>query len=245
MAPNEYMQVGYDYELTRAFAPYVIFNINADVKSVQQVDLERYKMISLPLYQITDPGFVKRLTSWVEQGGVLILGWRSGTRDEKNWATDRILPGEFTELAGVKIHDFESLNLTKTKVRLKGIPFATKGEIWADVLEPETARPLGWYSDRRKDYCGKPCVTENRFGKGKVYYLGTSFDQLGIFFLYRKIFKSSGLSPRFYGTGIEVIHRKDNEGRNTDVILNHNPNSRLVAGVLVPGFAMKIILKKK
>ena len=241
MAPNEYMQVGYDYELTRAFAPYVIFNINADVKSVQQVDLEKYKMISLPLYQMTDSNFVKRLTTWVEQGGVLILGWRSGTRDEKNWATNKELPGEFAELAGVKIHDFESLNLTKTKIRLKGIPLSFNGEIWADVLEPESAHSLGWYVSRKKDYHSKPCITENKFGKGRVYYVGTSLGPLGIFLLYRKIFRSCGLNPHFYGMGIEVIHRKDVMGRNIDVILNHNPKARMLAGVRVPGFGMKII----
>jgi beta-galactosidase len=243
-APNEYMQVGYDYELTRAFAPYVIFNINADVKSVQQVDLNKYKMISLPLYQMTDSDFVKRLTTWVEQGGALILGWRCGTRDDKNWATDKELPGEFAVLAGVKIHDFESLNLTKTKIRLKGLPLLFNGENWADVLEPDSARPIGWYTVGKKDYFGKPCITENKFGKGRVYYVGTSLDLLGIFFLYRKIYKANEMNPRFYGMGVEMTHRKDTQSGNIDVILNHNPKTRMVAGVIVPGFGMKIIPNK-
>jgi len=241
VAPNQQMQVGYDYELTRAFAPYVIFNINADVKSVQQVDLNKYKMISLPLYQISDSDFVKRLTTWVGQGGVLILGWRTGTRDEKNWATKKELPGEFTELAGVKIHDFESLNLTKTKIRFKGIPISFHAETWADVLEPDTARPLGWYVARKKDYHGEPCITENNFGKGSVYYIGTSLDPLGIYYFYQKIFRTHDMNPRFYGLGIEVIHRKDTKGKNLDILLNHNPKARIVAGVRVPGYGMKII----
>jgi beta-galactosidase len=243
-APNEYMQVGYDYELTRAFAPYVIFNINADVKSVQQVDLNKYKMISLPLYQMTDSDFVKRLTTWVEQGGALILGWRCGTRDGNNWATNKELPGEFAELAGVMIHDFESLNLTKTKIRLNGIPLFVNGENWADVLEPIFARPIGWYAGRKKEYSGKSCITENKIGKGRVYYIGTSLDSLGIFFLYRKIFKSAGLNPHFYGMGVEVIHRKDTQSGNIEVILNHNSKARMVHGIKIPGFGMKIIPSK-
>jgi beta-galactosidase len=240
-SPSEYMQVGYDVELTRHFAPYVIFNINADVKSVQSVKLEGYKIVSLPVYQMTDPQFVERIEKWVYAGGTLVLSWRTGTRDQKNWATPQELPGLFTNLAGIKIHEFESLNLTKVGIRLKWLPLTLKGEVWADILEPISAKSLGWYSDHRKAYSGAPCITVNSFGKGTVYYVGTSLDSMGIFSLYRKIFKRAGLNPEFLGLGVEAVHRTTADGKIVQVILNHNPVARWVKGKRIPAFGMRIV----
>ncbi len=68
MLPTPYMQVGYDLEMARNFVPYAVFNVNADVKSARGVDLSRYRIISLPLYQMADPEFVGRLESWCGGG---------------------------------------------------------------------------------------------------------------------------------------------------------------------------------
>jgi beta-galactosidase len=237
-AANEFMQVGYDMEMARYYAPYNLFNVNADVKSVQSVDLSRYKIISLPLYQMADPAFVERLAKWVNDGGHLILSWRTGARDLHNQAIKGLLPGLFTEMAGVKIRRFEALGHTKVKIGV-GI-FPAEGEVWADILEPVTARVMARYTDRKKHYRGAPCVTVNMYGKGRVYYMGTSLGPLGIFFLYRKILKDAGVGAKFHGMGIEVVRRRTIDGSEVDVILNHTPNGKRVRGVYVPGYGMRI-----
>jgi beta-galactosidase len=241
VTPNEYMQIGYDYELARHFAPYVIFNINADVKSAQSVELAQYKMISLPLYQMADAKFVKRLSEWVKRGGHLILGWRSGTRDEKNWTVPMTLPGLFTEMAGVQVRQFESLNNRKTKIKVGWLPIRFNAENWADILELGTARALAWYADGKKHYNGAPCASVNDYGLGKVYYLGTSLSPEAIFFLYRKIFKDAGLKARFFGNGIEVVKRSTVDGGVVEVVLNHTSMAHRVLGKSVEPYDMMVI----
>ncbi len=238
-SPSPYLQLGYAMELARHFAPYVLFNINTDVRTPYNIALENYKILSLPLYQVSDAKFVEDLTEWVRDGGTLILGWRSGTRDMNNHTTRKTFPGLFAELAGVKIHEFEALGQEKVGIRIGLIP--AKGEVWADILEPGSAEVIGRYTDRKKFYRGAPCITVNNFGNGRVYYLGTSLNELGIFFLYRKIFKTAGLEPKWYGMGIEVVRRTDVEGKELKIVLNHTAKAKRVLGKKIPGYGIAVV----
>jgi len=241
--PTPYVQLGYAMELARHFAPYPLFNINADVRTPASVTLDRYRVISLPLYQMADDQFAGQISEWVRDGGTLILGWRAGTRDRNNHAVTKELPGLFAEMAGLRVREFEALGEDKVRIRLGLIP--AKGEVWADILEPGSAEVIGRYTDGKKYYRGRPCVTVNRFGNGKVYYLGTSPNELGLFFLYRKIFRDAGMNPKFHGKGIEVVHRVDGEGKEVDLVLNHTAKRKRVLGVKLEPYGMAAVPVKK
>lgn len=237
--PSDYMQIGYDRELAKNFAPYVIFNVNADVVSTKKVDLQKYKLISFPLYQMADHKFVNDIEKWVEQGGILLLSYRTGTKDRNNNSVKESLPGLFSKLAGIKVRKFESLNETSVKMKMGVI--SMKGQVWADIIECEGAKPLAYYTDSKKHYKGSPSITVNQYGKGKVYYLGTSLDPKGIFFLYRKILKAANLEPKFYGQGIEVVKRRTTNGNYVDVVLNHTTRAKRVKGKLIQPYETEII----
>lgn len=235
----DYMQVGYDMELAKNYAPYVLFNVNADVMSVKKVDLWKYKLVSLPLYQMADEKFVSELEKWVNEGGILLLDYRTGTKDLNNHSVKQMLPGLFSKLAGIRVRKFESLNETSVKMKMRIIPM--KGQVWADIIECDGAKPLAYYTDSKKHYKGFPSITVNQYGKGKVYYIGTSPDPKGLFFLYRKILKDANLQPKFYGQGIEVVKRRTVDGKYVDVILNHTKKAKRVKGKLVPPYEMRIV----
>jgi len=234
LAPLPYLQVGYDAVMTRFYAPYMVFSIGADVQATDDVDLDRYKLVTLPLYLMADAAFVARLAAWVEQGGHLVLSWRTGIRDRRNQAVATELPGLFRDLAGIRIRRCESLNLTKVGLR-SGVVFS-RAEIWADILEPETARPIATYCDPRKHYRGAPAVTVNSYGRGKVYYLGTYPGPLGVFALFRRIYKDAGLEPRFAGIGLERLRRRTANGRTIEIVLNHTGMAWLVHGRKIAPF---------
>lgn len=234
----EWIQAGYDMELAKCFAPFVVFNVNADIRSVDSVDLDRYRLLSLPLYQMADPSFVERLEMWVRGGGTLVLGYRSGARDPRNWSIGETLPGEFRRLAGLQVRRFESLNKGSVGIRVGPVP--ARGEIWADILEPTGARPVAFYRDRNKLYDGAPCVTVHDHGKGRVWYLGTSPDPRGIFLLYRRILREAGVEPRFLGNGVEMIERRTESGARVRVVLNHLPRSKRVLGRRIPAFGWAV-----
>jgi beta-galactosidase len=239
MKPTPWVQAGYDLEMAKWFAPYVVFNVNADVKSVASVDLDKYKVLSLPLYQMADPNFVARLDAWVKKGGQLILSYRSGTRDKRDWNVDKPLPGLFVDMAGIKVPRFESLNKGVARIKIGLIP--AKATVWADIIEPGTASVVARYADKRKFYSGSPCVTVNERGLGKVWYIGTSPDAVGIFLLYRRIFKEARVGAKFRGMGVEVIERKTESGEIVKVVLNHNAKTKRAFGRKIEGFGWAVV----
>jgi beta-galactosidase len=239
LKPVEWAQAGYDMEMVKWFAPYVLFNVNADVKSVDSVDLDKYRIVSLPLYQMADPDFARRLDAWVKKGGTLVLGYRTGTRDRRNWNVTERLPGLFAEMAGIRVPRFESLNKGRAKIRIGLVP--AKGEVWADIIELEGAKPAARYSDKRKFYSGTPCVTVNERGSGKVWYVGTSPDPIGIFLLYRRILKEAKVGAKFRGMGVELVERRTEEGETVKVVLNHNARPKRALGRRIEPYGWAVI----
>jgi beta-galactosidase len=238
-SPVPYMQAGYLKELARYFVPFSILSVNADVCSVASVDLDKYRLIVLPLYQMTDPTFVERLTKWVEAGGILVLGYRSGARNMLNHSVDAPLPGCFADLAGVHVESFESLNEEKVRIRIGAVP--SQGEIWADVLQPVQAKAIAYYRDRRKHYNGRACMTVNKVGDGQVFYMGTAPGKAGLLYLYWKFLRTANLRARFWGPGIEMVRRQDEEGNDLDVVLNHNPRRAWVRGRWIPAHGARVL----
>ncbi|TFG82229.1 MAG: beta-galactosidase, partial [Spirochaetales bacterium] len=93
------------------------------------------------------------------------------------------------------------------------------------------AETVAVWTDRKKFYRGLPAVTVNRVGSGRVWYIGTSPDPAGVFILYRKILKEAGLEPRFLGADVERVRRRDSNGVEWELYLNHSPRSRRVNGI--------------
>lgn len=250
---NGWSSVGFDAELTRWYAGFSVFNVEADVKPASGLELNHYKVISLPLYELADPEFAQKLDTWVREGGILILSWRAGARTPENWNIEKSLPGVFAEMAGVRVEAFESLGKDAVGVRLGMI--RGKGEVWAEQLVPYTAEVIArytgtrWVNGKKSNayYHGKPAVTKNQHGKGFVYYLGTSPDAVLTYMLYKRILKQARLKPNYKGYGVEVIKRKLADGRCCTLLLNHTDKPKHVGCKKLPafGFAWKIKKQKK
>jgi len=158
-----------------------------------------------------------------------VLGYRAGARNLDNQAVDSPLPGVFRKLAGITVPRFESLNLTKARLRVGLVP--GHGTVWADIIEPETAEAVAVWADGKKFYRGYPAATVNRIGKGRVWYIGTSPDPMAMLVLYRRILKEAGLHPRFAGADVESVLRKDEAGRTWRLLLNHSARPKFMYGV--------------
>jgi beta-galactosidase len=232
---NGFLKIGYDMELARAYAPFALFNVGADVKSARSVDLARYRVVSLPLYELADPAFVGRLADWVAGGGTLILGWRAGARTTGNRNIDAALPGVFAELAGLRVRSFEALGKGSVGLRLAAGTFGPlaavlphRGEIWADILEPTTAKTVARYHDKRKHYSGAPAICRNAYGAGAVWYFGASPAPTTLFFTMERVLKLAGVAPRFLGQGVELVRRRAPDGKIATVALNHTAKPRRI-----------------
>ncbi len=133
-------------------------------------DLSAYRIVVAPALSVSDQALVDKLHAYVKNGGTLILTFRSGVKDEHSVVTDQILPGPFADFAGVAIHEYDpQINEEQEIVGPGESRFPTR--TWSDILDPATAKVLATYG--KGYYAGKPAVTENQSGKGRVYRVGT------------------------------------------------------------------------
>ncbi len=154
-----------------------------------QSDFSSYKIVVAPSLFVAGRALAEKLKDFVRNGGTLILSYRSGVKDEHNVFTDQTLPGPFLEMVGAAIHDYDPhTNQEQEIVDPDGNRYPAR--VWFDVLEPSTAETLATYG--KGYYAGKAAITENRFGKGRVFYVGTETS-----------------STNFYTTGVASAAKQD------------------------------------
>ena len=194
-------------------------NINTDVTGIGS-DISKYRLVFMPAFNLMNEDIKAKVESYVRNGGNLVLTFRSGTRTWNNSMTVKTLPGDFMELAGVEIEEFDSINGDR-RVKVSTAYGGGSASIWCDVLKPVSAGAIGTYASDY--YSGKPSITINSYGKGKVYYIGCDLDQDCLNRLVSEIASESGVFPVIAEPvdGVEAV-RKEKDGREYLVLLNHN-----------------------
>lgn len=141
--------------------------IPVDVVSAQ-ADLRPYKLLIAPTLHLADAATAARLDDYVQAGGTLLLGVRSGFKTPSNLVTDASLPGALRSLAGVRVTSWQSLPADMGWEVETAVPHLIgPATYWTETLETETAVPLAHYRET-----GAAALSENRVGPGRVFYLG-------------------------------------------------------------------------
>jgi beta-galactosidase len=236
-SPVPFAKVGYDIEIGTWFSGISALNVNAHLIPSTQKDLHQYKVLVLPLYTMVDPDLVDRLEKFVEEGGTLVLGYRSGIMDKNHWMLPERTPGVFRKLAGVETERFDSIGTGSVKMKFRILP--GKALKFCELLEPITAEPIAWYNDKNKFYKGVPVITKNRFGKGTVYYVGASLSPESFVLFYRRVLRSAGIPFRFLGAKVERIFRT---GKKFDyqITINHSDRPKWIGISRFKPFEWKI-----
>lgn len=181
-------------------------------------DISGYKLISVPLMPYINNDLRARLKSWVEKGGILIIGPMSGYRTSE-WThyTDYQM-GDLEPWAGIEVESFVPIGTTR---REKEIPFMLKfssgsgisdseASLWALSLNSQKGTVIAQYTTGH--HAGKPAVIENKAGKGKVVVLGTDPGKEAMKKLYLKYATEAGIMTDATGDGgVVIVPRKGKE----------------------------------
>ena len=138
-------------------------------------ELDNYQIVIAPFLYLVSPEIVRILERFVSRGGSLLLTFRSGVKNLNNMVTEKQLPGDLAELAGIVVREYDVLFKKDNGIRAPS--FAKKtypAYAWFDICEMRGAKPLAFYT--REYYKGTPCLSVNSYGKGRVYYMGTMSD---------------------------------------------------------------------
>jgi beta-galactosidase len=185
-------------------------------------DLSRIKLLYLPHWVIWKPEWNANIEAFVSNGGTLVVGAMTGTRDEHNHIPTILAPGwGLSELCGVRVEEFGRVvepgadglfGLSGTEFGLhnpaKQLPASSSQRRYTFVLgnrQHEAAHlyelldldgdveVLGRWSNRFAN--GRAAITSRKVGRGNAVYMGTYLTESLVEGLADQLFAGAGIAP--------------------------------------------------
>lgn len=202
--------------------------------------LEQYKLVIAPALNVLPEATAQHLLDFVRSGGHLVIGTRSGMKDQNNALLPSRQPGAaLSAMLGGDVVEFYAL---EKNVPVSGTVADGEAVNWAEMLEstdPATevllryGKSNGWLDS-------KPAVISRRVGTGRITYLGGQFNKAVMADLAKWMVAESGVKPVLADapSGIEVCRRVGN-GRQVLIVINHTAQPQTI---VLPG-AMRELLR--
>lgn len=228
-------------EMKKLYKPFFDRNVPVDVIPAE-ADLSGYQVVLLPQMLLAKPAFQARVRAFVEQGGTLVLTYRTAVKDaDNNLPFGGTVPVGFRDLSGVTVEETESLQEEEAFPVAGQGPFAGRtgsGGIFRDMLSVQDAEILYRYGDPFYEDCA--AVTRRRQGKGTVYYLGCALDEKTLAGLMEVILKERGIEEILSPEGVEVVDRGTGTHR-IRMLLNHNARTVRMGETELPPYGCRIL----
>lgn len=195
--------------------------------------LERYKLVVAPSLNVIPEALAQRLLDYVQHGGHLVLGPRSGMKDAYNSLYPERQPGPLAAPLGGQVEQYYAL---LDDVPVSGAWGNGKASIWAEMLSARAkdAEVLLRYGPANGWLDNQPAVLSRPLGKGRITYLGALLDPALMQAAVQWMARSAGLHPVFgpVPEGVEACRRLGPD-REIVILINHARQPLSVA--LPPG----------
>jgi len=156
-------------ELLRNFAS-GFRSLGAGVDIVaKSAELERYKVVVLPMPTMVERPLVERLSAWVYRGGILALSPLAGSRTVNNNRIESKPPGLLSELAGLEVTALSGLNEQGVEVTAEENTIMGRGCFICEKINPKGAAVIARFS--QGPFAGEAAICRNASGSGKVFYV--------------------------------------------------------------------------
>ena len=190
--------------------------------------LDGYKVVVAPALNVLPQSLAERLIAYVKQGGHLVLGPRSGMKDQYDALNPQRQPGPMVGLLGGSVTQFYALD---SKIPVSGEAGSGTANVWAETLtatSPET-KVLMRYGKSNGWLDGQPAVLERKVGNGSITYVGAWLDQQLLGKLTASWLEQAGVKPLVPNTpdGVEVCERSG-KGKTVLILINHNTTPQQV-----------------
>jgi len=202
------------------------------VRSVDVVSdvsaLTPYKLVVAPGLNVLTPAAVKNLEAYVRGGGHLVLGQRSGMKDEDNGLAVQRQPGPLGEMLGGRVEQWYALD--------KAVPVEGKwgngtSNLWAEQMSASAkdAEVLMRYGKSNGWLDGQPAAVTRKVGKGRITYIGAGLDETTMAAAAKWMTETSGLEAVWPGVpeGVDVSVRSGG-GKTVYILINFAAESKAV-----------------
>ena len=137
-------------------------------------ELGKYKLLIYPHATILTEETAELLKAYVEHGGILIMGARTGYKDEFGRCPMRPMPGFAGEICGVRVSDYTHIGPTDDQEYAEWDGEFIEAPVFNDILET-TGKAKVLAAFKGNYYDGAPALVANTVGKGTAYYFGAGF----------------------------------------------------------------------
>ncbi len=197
-------------------------NIETDIVPCDRVcDFSRYSMLVVPPLYVASDSLLSAIDGFVKNGGTVVMMHKSAYCNEHSAVRPVCAPGPLRKACGFYYQEYSTIGDMKLRDDAFGLGDSKSIGTWYEFLIPETAKPLA-YADH--PFFGQwPAVTENEYGKGKLYYIGTYPSQE----LMNKIVRLAAIDKGLISDGayvFPIITRsgKNGQGKKIDYIFNYS-----------------------
>ena len=202
---------------------------------LQQIDvvsptapLAQYRVLVAPGLNVLPEDMAQTLIAYVNGGGHLVLGPRSGMKDQYNALQTARQPGPLLPLLGARVEQYYALN---QEVPVSGSWGEGKARIWAEQMKAQApdAEVLLAYGESNGWLDGQPAAVSHKAGKGRITYIAAWLDDQLMRGAAQWIVRSSGLTPALgpVPDGVEV-NRRAGAGKEVFILVNHSKTPRSV-----------------
>ncbi len=182
--------------------------IHPDVIDVAE-DMDRYKLIFSPTaYTLEESDFRSRITRWVENGGVWVVGPLSDIRTSIGTKYKNSPYGFLEDLCNIHLDYIlpdDRGQITLTNELGESVKANRSYELFADG----NFKPLLTVTGGHSALLGKHCALSCRIGKGQIILLGTFPEKNEMARLIRKAATMSGATIHNASDGIMITRRSD------------------------------------
>ena len=203
--------------------------------------LDAYKLVVAPDLNVLPRDLADHLLSYVRNGGHLVLGPRSGLKDQHNELLPQRQPGYLADALGARVEQYYAL---EKEISVQGEWGNGQARVWAEQLGLVHPGPktLLQYGEANGWLDNQPAVLTSTYGKGTITYIGAVLDDRLMSAAAEWMVKASGVVPAFSSLpeGVEVSVRSG-AGRQVAVLINFASEKRRVE----LGKKMKLLLNDR
>jgi beta-galactosidase len=189
-------------------------------------DLSRYHYLIYAHPTIMTDTTADLLRAYVQQGGTLVFGCRTGYKDAAGHCPMRPMPGPVVDLTRIGPYQ-----------QAPSIRWAEQGtnQLTADafndilMVESDAVEIVATYNEDAGYYAGKAVLTRHPVGQGAAYYYGAVFNVATVQAMVRQLGLASPVSQQFtLPKEIEVAIREDRHGSRLVFLLNYSDRAQRI-----------------
>ena len=192
-------------------------------------DLSSYPVVFAPALNVLSEPVAQHLLAYVQAGGHLVLGPRSGMKDADDGLQPAGQPGPLAAALGAHVGQFYAVDPKSPAPQLTGDLGSGTASVWAEVLTPDAPDahillryaedlegPSGWLS-------GQPAAVQRQAGKGTLTYIGAMLDAPLMQTAVTHILQTAGVAPLLAGlpAGVELMQRSATGRVPVWILINH------------------------